>query len=75
MHIGERLRQERLSRGWTLDEVAARAGYSSSGYLSEIERGNRLNIERVVAILNKLLALYNLEAVVEVRAKGGDVGA
>jgi hypothetical protein len=38
--FGPRLRQERLSRGWTLKDLAERTGYDN-GQLSRIENGRR----------------------------------
>ena len=38
MNIGERLRQTRLSRKRTIDEIAARTGLSRS-YISQVETG------------------------------------
>jgi transcriptional regulator with XRE-family HTH domain len=38
--FGPRLRQERLSRGWTLKDLAVRTGYDN-GQLSRIENGRR----------------------------------
>jgi hypothetical protein len=38
--FGPRLRQERLSRGWTLKDLATRTGYDA-GQLSRIENGKR----------------------------------
>lgn len=47
-HFGRRLRKERTSRGWSLDELARRTGIHPT-YLSRIETGKRPPNERVAA--------------------------
>ena len=39
-HFGRQLKKERLARGWSLDELAARSGIAAS-HLSRIENGKR----------------------------------
>lgn len=52
--IGPRLRVLRRSRGWTLDELAARAGMSTST-LSRLESGKRMaNLELLLPLTRQL---------------------
>src|SRR5688572_2173620 len=52
--IGPRLRAARHSRGWTLDELAARCGMSAST-LSRLERGKRqASLELVLPVTRQL---------------------
>ena len=39
MTIGERIRKMRTERGWTLDELAKKMGYSGRGTIWSIETG------------------------------------
>jgi transcriptional regulator with XRE-family HTH domain len=48
MHFGKQVRKERVSRGWSLDELARRTGIAA-GHLSRIENGRRPPTEHVAA--------------------------
>ena len=53
-NIGTQLRQARIERAWTLGELSARCGLSSS-FLSQVERGlSTLSIVSLSAICNAL---------------------
>ncbi|NUO99752.1 MAG: helix-turn-helix transcriptional regulator [Nonomuraea sp.] len=52
--LAERLAELRVERGWSLDDLASRAGISRST-LSRLERGE---ISPTAALLNKLCAVY-----------------
>ncbi|MBM3187861.1 MAG: helix-turn-helix domain-containing protein [Chloroflexi bacterium] len=52
--LGEHLRAQRLSRGWTLVDLAARL-HVSKGYLSRLERGSARPAVSMVARLGELL--------------------
>lgn len=39
--FGEKLMALRHGRGWTIQRLADRLGYSSRGYLSEVESGKK----------------------------------
>lgn len=39
--FGEKLMRLRRARGWTLAVLASRLGYTSRGFLSDIESGNK----------------------------------
>ena len=45
-HFGRQMKKERLARGWTLRDFAARTGISI-GYLSDVENGKRPPTEKV----------------------------
>jgi hypothetical protein len=45
-HFGRQVRKERLARGWSLDEMAARTGLAAP-YWSQIENGRRPPTKRV----------------------------
>jgi len=47
-HFGRQMRKERLARGWSLPELAARTGINA-GHLSRIERGVRPPTQHVAA--------------------------
>lgn len=67
--LAKQLRSIRTERKLRLSEVAAEAGISVT-YLSEIERGRRATVEAALATINKVLAVYDMEAVVEIRPIG-----
>jgi transcriptional regulator with XRE-family HTH domain len=71
--LADQLRELRARAGWRLSDLAEQTGYSES-YLSEIERGRRASLDTTLAIINRILDCYGLEAVVEVRSKGGADG-
>lgn len=64
--LGPWLRTQRKARGWTLAKVGERTGYSVS-YISEIERGQRGDLESVARLLQKLCTLYGYDLVISVR--------
>ena len=45
-HFGRQLKKERVARGWSLDELAARTGIAAS-HLSRIENGRRPPTEKI----------------------------
>jgi len=52
--IGRRIRKKRLSHGWKQEELAEKAGLSSS-YIGMIERGEKMpSLETFIAIANAL---------------------
>jgi transcriptional regulator with XRE-family HTH domain len=55
--LGDRLREYREGRGWSLREVAARAGVNH-GYLSQLERGDVA--EPAPSMLHKVAAGYDI---------------
>lgn len=55
--IGERLRERRLARGWSQEEVARRVQISRD-FVSRCERGDR---EPSLHVLGKLAALFEVE--------------
>lgn len=55
--LGERLREYRESRGWSLREVAAKAGVNH-GYLSQLERGDVA--EPAPSMLHKVAKGYDI---------------
>jgi transcriptional regulator with XRE-family HTH domain len=52
-HFGRQVRKERLARGWSLDEMAARAGLAAP-YWSQIENGKRPPTERVAQACDRV---------------------
>jgi transcriptional regulator with XRE-family HTH domain len=66
-HLGERLRKHRETKGWSLREVAARAGVNH-GYLSLLERGEVA--EPAPSMLHKLAPGYDLPFIVLMRWAG-----
>ena len=53
--IGDKVREQRLLRGWSQEELAKRTGLSS-GHISEIENGQRKNLQaRTVKNLSRAL--------------------
>ena len=64
-HFGDHLRQLRLARRFTQEELAAKAGFSRS-YYTEIETGKRnislLNLHKLATCLNiRLAELLDME--------------
>ena len=55
-HVGARLRLARQARGWTLDDLAARAGMSPST-LSRLESGKRQASLELLVPLTRLLGI------------------
>lgn len=51
--VGGRIRLVRTKRGWTLEQVAEKAGISKS-FLSEVERGSDIGGERLLRVANAL---------------------
>jgi transcriptional regulator with XRE-family HTH domain len=51
-HFGRQMRKERLARGWSLPELAARTGINH-GHLSRIERGVRPPTENVADLCDE----------------------
>ena len=51
--VGARIRLVRTKRGWTLEQVAEKAGISKS-FLSEVERGSDIGGERLLRVANAL---------------------
>lgn len=70
--LGERLRELRDSRGWSLREVAAKAGVNH-GYLSQLERGEVA--EPAPSMLHKVAAGYDVPFPVLMRWAGYVEGA
>lgn len=68
MSIGKELRELRLFHRKRLAEIAAASGLSIS-YLSDIERGHRCNFDTALETLNKILACYDLEAVMRLQER------
>lgn len=54
LEIGERIKQLRLAKQWTIKELALKAGMSA-GYLSEVERGGSALSGEKFGALAKLL--------------------
>lgn len=40
MHIGKRIKEKRIEKGWTQRELAARMGYTNHSTLARIETGH-----------------------------------
>lgn len=55
-HVGPRLRLARQARGWTLDDLAAKAGMSAST-LSRLESGKRQSSLELLVPLTRLLGI------------------
>lgn len=49
MTIGERIRNERIKKGWTQNELAWKLGYADKGAISLVELGRR-NIDNEMLI-------------------------
>ena len=56
--VYERIREVRLERGMTLEELAHKVGYNSRGAMSKIERGER---RITVDLLKRIAAALNVE--------------
>jgi transcriptional regulator with XRE-family HTH domain len=57
MNFGAKLRALRSSRGMTLKVLAANLGYSTHGYLSEIESGSK---QPTVMLVLKVAELFQV---------------
>ncbi len=52
--FGEKIRTLRLSRNLTLNDVAQACGYSSHGYISELETGKKIPTAELVVLVARL---------------------
>lgn len=64
--LGNRLRRHRLAAGWTLEQLAAKAGFGK-GYLSRIENGKKVP---PIATLSRLADVLGTEAASLLAAPG-----
>ncbi len=53
VHIAERVRQDRLARGWTQAQLAVRSGIPLATYRL-FERTGQISLQRIIAISNAL---------------------
>ena len=75
LEIGERIKQLRLAKTWTIKELAQHAGMSA-GYLSEVERGGSALSGEKFGALAKLLGTtvdYILTGAGEVQHAGAEI--
>ena len=54
--IGEKIRERRLSKGWTAAQLGDKAGYSE-GYILYIERGDRIPSVKTLIDLAKAFGI------------------
>jgi len=70
--LGERLRAERLSRGWSLADLAGRL-HVSKGYLSRVECGKARPALTMIARLGRLLGIETEELLIRAGFLPNDV--